>query len=103
MKTTDQRVGWIKTKLSMQVSLVPGHIVSDGNPALPKGAQQMAGWIKKPLCIELGLGPGDFVLDRDPAAPLPNGQDVSRTYLSRTATLRTDVSRPSYTKEFSCT
>jgi len=33
-----QTVGWIKMKLGMEVGLVPGHIVLDGNPApLPKG------------------------------------------------------------------
>jgi len=32
-----QTVGWIKTKLGMEVGLVPGHIVLDGDPApLPK-------------------------------------------------------------------
>ena len=61
----------------------PGHIVLDGDPAPPKGAQpipqflahvhcgQMAGWSKMPLCMEVGLCPGDFVLDGDPAAPFP--------------------------------
>jgi len=56
-----QTVEWIKMKLGMQVALVTGHIVLDGDPAhLPKGAQpaqfsahvccgQMAGWIKMPL------------------------------------------------------
>ena len=37
-----QTVGWIKMKLGMQVGLSPGHIVLDGDPALPpqkKGAQ----------------------------------------------------------------
>jgi len=53
-----QTVERIKMKLGMQVGLVPGHIVLDGDPApLPKGAQspqfsahiccgQMAGCIK---------------------------------------------------------
>jgi len=37
----DQMVAWIKMKLGMQVGLVPGHIVLDGDPAFPlKGAQQ---------------------------------------------------------------
>ena len=40
-----------------------GHIVSDGDPTPPKGAQpplfgQTAGWIKMPLSTEVGLGPG---------------------------------------------
>ena len=30
-----QTVGWIKMKLGMQVGLVPGHIVLNGNPAAP--------------------------------------------------------------------
>ena len=74
-------VGWIKTKLGMQVGLGPGHIVLDGDPALPppKGQSpqfsahiccgQMAGWIKMTLSTEVGLGPGDFVLNGD-LAPL---------------------------------
>jgi len=33
-----QTVGWIKIKLGMEVGLIPGHIVLDGDPALPKGA-----------------------------------------------------------------
>ena len=53
-----QTVGWIKMKLGMEVSLSPGHIVLDGDPAhsLPKGQScqfsahvchgQTAGWIK---------------------------------------------------------
>jgi len=32
-------VGRIKMKLSMQVGLGPGHIVLDGDPAPPQGAQ----------------------------------------------------------------
>ena len=36
-----QMVRWIKMKFGMQVSLGPGHIVLDGDPASPrKGAQQ---------------------------------------------------------------
>jgi len=31
-----QTVGWIKTKLRMEVGLEPGHIVLDGDPAPPK-------------------------------------------------------------------
>jgi len=31
-----QTVGRIKMKLGMQVGLCPGHIVLDGNPALPQ-------------------------------------------------------------------
>jgi len=35
----DQTVGWIKMKLGMELGLGPGHIVLDGDPAPPKGAQ----------------------------------------------------------------
>jgi len=78
-----QTVGWIKMKLVMQVGLGPGHIVLDGDPALPPPngyipqfsahicCGQMAGGIKMPLGMEVSLGPGDFVLDGDPAAPPP--------------------------------
>ena len=53
-------------KLGMQVGLIPGHIVLDGDPApLPQ---------KMPLDMEVGLGPGDFVSDGDPA-PLPKKGD----------------------------
>ena len=31
-----QTVGWIKTKLGMEVGLGPGHTVLDGDPALPR-------------------------------------------------------------------
>ena len=70
----------------MKEGLGPGHIVLDGDPAPPKGAQpipqvlahvhcgQMAGWSKMPLCMEVGLCPGDFVLDGDPTAPSPSLQ-----------------------------
>jgi len=75
-----QTVGRIKTKLGRQVGLGPGHIVLDGDPALPNpeghspqfsahiSCGQMAPWIKTPLGMELGLCQGDFVLDGDPAA-----------------------------------
>ena len=73
-------------KLGVVVGLVPGHIVLDGDPALPlqKGHSpqfaahvrcgQTAGWIKMPLSMEVGLGPGDFVLDGDPAPPKKGAQ-----------------------------
>jgi len=60
-------------KLGMQVSLGPGHIVLDGDPAPPPQmgtapqfsahicCDPMAAWIKMSLGMELGLGPGDFV------------------------------------------
>ena len=66
-------------KLGMEVGLVPGHIVLDGDPAtLPqKGhipqflAYVCCGhtprYIKMPLGTEVGLGPDHIVLDGDPA------------------------------------
>jgi len=66
----------------VEVGLDPGHIVLDGDPALPKNGWynpqfsahvrcgQTAGWIKMPLGTEVSLGPGDIVLDED-SAPLP--------------------------------
>jgi len=66
-------------KRSMEVSLSPGHIMLDGNPALPPqmghGPQfpvhvccgQTARWIKMPLSMEVELGPGNIVLDEEPA------------------------------------
>jgi len=64
----------------MEVGIGPGHIVLDGDPALPpKGAQQtptfrpmslVAKRLNGPGCnsvqTEVGLGPGDIVLDGDP-------------------------------------
>ena len=62
--------------LGMEVGLIPGHMVLDGEPAhLPqKGGRaplpqfsahfycrQPAGWIKMALGMEAGLSPGDFV------------------------------------------
>ena len=69
-------------KLGLQVGLVPGHIVLDGDPApSPKGHSprfsahiccgQMAVWIKMPLGMEVGLGPGNFVID---GTQLPGGR-----------------------------
>jgi len=69
-----QTVERIKTKLVMQVGLVPGHIVLDADPGapLPKGHSpqfsvhvfcgQTAAWIKMPLGMAVGLGPGRIVL-----------------------------------------
>ena len=68
--------------LGVELGLVTGHIVLDGDPGLPPpkvhspqfsahiSCGQMAGWIKMPLGREIGLSPSDIVLDRDPA-PLP--------------------------------
>jgi len=64
-------VGWIKTKLDMELDLGPGHVVLDGDPAPPKGHSpqfsahvccgQTAGWTKMPLGTQVRLGPGDIV------------------------------------------
>jgi len=68
-------------KLGTVVGLGPGHIVLDGDPALPpqKGHNprpqfsahvrcgQTAGWIKMPLGVEVDIGPCNTVLDVDPA------------------------------------
>jgi len=74
-------VGWIKLKLGIEVGLVPGHVVLDGDPALlPQSGTapqfsarvycgQTAGWMKMPLGIEVGLGAGDTVLDGNSAPP----------------------------------
>ena len=61
-------------KRDKQVSLGPGHIMLDGDPAVPEKGHspqfsahvyygQTAGWIKMPLGTEVGLGPGNIVLD----------------------------------------
>jgi len=65
--------------LGMEVGLIPGNFVFDGDPATPprKGGGtpqfsayvycgQMAGCIKMPLGTEVGLVPDDIVLDGDP-------------------------------------
>ena len=61
----------------MEVGLVPGHIVLDGDPSPHKKGHsspqfsahaycgQTAEWIKMPLGNEVGLGPGNVVLDGD--------------------------------------
>jgi len=75
-----QTAAWIKTPLSMGVSLGIRDIVLDGDPAPSlKGHSpqfsansrcgQTAGWTKMPLVMEVGLGPGGFVFDGDPATP----------------------------------
>jgi len=73
-----QMAGWIKMPLGVEVSLGPGHIVLDGDSALPKRGHnppqfsahgQMAGWIKMPLGMEVGFSPGHIVLHGDPASP----------------------------------
>jgi len=69
-----------RLNLARSIGLGPGHIVLDGDPAPPKGAQQpqfsahvccgqTAGWIKMPLGREVDLHQGDIVLDGDSAPP----------------------------------
>jgi len=73
-----QTVGRIKMKVGMQVGLVPGDFVLDGDPASPpqKGGGvtqiyghlycgQTAGWTKIVVGMDVGLSPGDFMLDGD--------------------------------------
>jgi len=76
-------------KLGMQVSLGPGHIALDGDPApLPKRGQfsahvycgQTAGWTKMPLGTKVGLGPGHIVLHADPARPPPPKKGAQRQF-----------------------
>jgi len=64
-------------KLGMQVSLGPGHIVLDGDPAPPPAyCGQTAGCIKMPLGMEVCLSPVDVVLDGDPAPGPQLGKGV---------------------------
>ena len=71
-----QTAEWIKMPLGVEVSLSPGHIALDGNPAsLPKKREhsshqftvhvlwgQTAEWINMPLGVEVSLGTGFIVL-----------------------------------------
>ena len=69
-------------KLGLEVGLALGHVMSDRDPAYPKGAQppspflahvhynQTAEWNQLPVGAEVGLGPGDVLLDGDPG-PTP--------------------------------
>ena len=87
-----QTVGWTKMPLVTEVGLSPGHIVLDGNPALPPPKRkavaptfmvygraahvyrgQTAGCIRMPLGTEVGLSPYDIVLDGDPAPLMERG------------------------------
>ena len=74
-----QTVLWIKMKLSTEVGLDAGHIVSDGDPApsrkrgttptfRPVYCGQTTGWINMPLGTEVDLDRGRVVLDGDPAS-----------------------------------
>jgi len=86
--------------LGVELGLGTGHIVLDGDPALPPPkvhspqysahicCGQMAGWIKMPLGREIGRSPSDIVLDGDPAPPPPKGtepQFSSHVYCGQTA------------------
>jgi len=72
-----QTVGWIKTKLGMEVGLDRSDFVLDGEqlPKMGPSPQfldrvhcgQTAGRIKMPLGTEIDLGPGHTVLEGDPA------------------------------------
>jgi len=79
-----QTVGRIKMKPGMQVGLVPGHIVLDGNPAPSLSKEHSPHPIFGPYLLrpnactdqdatwlELGLSQGDFVLNGDPAILSP--------------------------------
>ena len=97
-----QTVGWIKMPLNMEVSLGPGDIVLDGDPALPlqKAGQQspsfadvgktascvycgqMAVCIRMPLGVEVGLGQGNIVLDGDLASPHRKWHSTPSTFRS---------------------
>jgi len=71
----------IKMALGMEVGLIPGDVVLDGDPVpLPKKGRspqffaneycgQTAAWIKMPLATEVGVGLRDIVLNGDPAPP----------------------------------
>jgi len=58
--------------LGVEVGLIPGDFMLDGNSAPPPKfsahvyCDQTAGWIKMAVSIEVGLSPGDFMLDGDP-------------------------------------
>jgi len=69
----------------MEIGLIQGHIVLDGNPPpLPKRLSsplmthvccgQTAGWIKIPVGTKVSLGPGHILLDRDPFPPRKGAQ-----------------------------
>ena len=102
-----QTVGWIKIKLSMDVGLGPGHIVSDGDASPPPAmgqshkfsahvcCGQMPEWINMSLGRKVGLVPRDIVLDEDPArAPQKWAQQRSPSRKRGTAA-PTFGSRPS--------
>jgi len=74
--------------LGIEIGLIPGHIVLDGDPVPRSPAQkrgdslqysayvccgETAGWIKMPLSAEVGLGLGDIVSDGNPVPPTERG------------------------------
>ena len=83
--------------LAMEVGLIPGDFVLDGDPTPPpqKGRiaalsqfsanvryGQTAGWTKMPLGIKVGFGPGDFVFDGDPGTPRTEGTPTTSHFLA---------------------
>ena len=78
-----QTAKWTKMSLGMEVGLVSGYFVFDGDPNPPQKKKthiptqflddvycgQTAAWIKMPLGTEVNLGPGDVVLDEVAAPP----------------------------------
>jgi len=78
--------------LGMEVGLIPGDIVLDGDPASPplKGHSpqfsanvrcgERTGWTKMALGMGLGCGPGNFVFDVDPAAPRTEGTPTTTRF-----------------------
>ena len=81
-----QMVGWIKMKLGMEVGLSPGHIVLDGDPALPKGAQPPIfgpcllwpnGWMDQDAtCYGDRLWPRRHCVRWGPSSPLQKGHSL---------------------------
>jgi len=75
-------------KLGVQVGLISGHILLDGDPGPPppKGRSpqflarvycgQTTAWIKIPLAMEVGLSQGHIVLHGD-SVPLPKKGDTA--------------------------
>jgi len=78
--------------LSMDIGLVPGDIVLDGEPApLEKGTApakfsahvycgQTAGWMKMALGTEVDLSLGDIVLDADSAPHAKRAQQPPSSF-----------------------
>ena len=100
-----QTVGQIKMKLGTQIDLDPGHIVLDGDPALPPPkvhspqflahicCGQMDGWIKMSLGRKVGFNPSDIVLDGDLAPPFPKGGRAPNFWPMSIVAKRLDGSR----------